>query len=312
MLNDIVFLEPVFKDMIWGGTRLNKLFDYQLPTKTTGECWGIAAHENGDCVIKNTKYQGKTLSLLWKEHRELFGNFKGDIFPLLIKIIDANNDLSIQVHPNDEYAANYHLGALGKTECWLVLDCDEDSEIVIGHNAKDKEELEYMINNKLWDKFIRSVPIKKGDFFQIEPGCLHAIKKGTLILETQQNSDITFRVYDYDRLQSGKPRKLHLKESLECIKVPFSGEKVSIEKEKTSYGEHIHYIDCKYYSVDRYKINSSMILKRETPFVCVSIIEGSGKVNNYDIKKGDHFIITSECDDAKFEGNLDIVCSVAK
>lgn len=111
-------------------------------------------------------------------------------------------DLSIQVHPDDAYAGEHENGSLGKTECWYVLDCEPGTEIVIGHNAKDKAEVEKMIRNHEWSDFIRKVPVHKGDFFQINPGCVHAIKGGTLILETQQSSDITYRVYDYDRLQN--------------------------------------------------------------------------------------------------------------
>ena len=114
---------------------------------SAGECWGISAHKNGDCTVMNGEFAGKTLSWCWENHRELFGNMEGDVFPLLIKILGAEDDLSIQVHPNNEYAAEHENGALGKTECWYILDCKENATIVIGHNAKDKEELADMIHN---------------------------------------------------------------------------------------------------------------------------------------------------------------------
>ncbi len=135
---------------------------------------------------------------------------------MLIKIIDANDDLSIQVQPDDKYAKENENGSLGKTESWYVLDCKEDSTIIIGHNKKDKPELESMINTHRWNEFIQEISIKKGDFFQINPGSLHAIKGGTMILETQQNSDITYRAYDYDRLQDGKPRLDAYRKLAEC------------------------------------------------------------------------------------------------
>ena len=204
-----IILTPVFKEMIWGGNRLKTEFGYEIPGDDTGECWAISAHPNGDCVVQEGEYAGLHLSELWNRHRDLFGNLEGDRFPLLIKLIDAKADLSIQVHPNDAYAKEHESGSLGKTECWYVVDCDEGAEIVIGHHAKTREEVKEMILNKRWSEFIRVVPVHKGDFFQINPGCLHAIKGGTLILETQQNSDITYRVYDYDRLSNGKPRELH-------------------------------------------------------------------------------------------------------
>ena len=187
-MKQIIFLNPVFKQMIWGGNRLSTDFGYDIPGDNTGECWGISAHPNGDDSIANDCYAGMTLSQLWDEHPELFGNIEGDRFPLLIKIIDAKDNLSIQVHPYDEYAAKNENGSLGKTECWYIIDCPDDAKLVVGHNAKTHEELSDMIHEGRWDEFIRYVPIKKGDFIQIDPGTVHAITSGCMILETQQNS----------------------------------------------------------------------------------------------------------------------------
>ena len=152
---ELLFLEPVFKEAIWGGTKLRDSFGYDIPSDTTGECWAISAHKNGDCKIAGGRYDGRYLSQLWEEEPELFGNYPGSQFPLLIKIIDAKNDLSIQVHPDDAYASEHENGSLGKTECWYVLDCEPGTKIVIGHNAKDKKELEEMIRQGRWDEFIR-------------------------------------------------------------------------------------------------------------------------------------------------------------
>ena len=140
-MKQIIFLNPVFKQMIWGGNRLSTDFGYDIPGDNTGECWGISAHPNGDDSIANDCYAGMTLSQLWDEHPELFGNIEGDRFPLLIKIIDAKDNLSIQVHPYDEYAAKNENGSLGKTECWYIIDCPDDAKLVVGHNAKTHEEL---------------------------------------------------------------------------------------------------------------------------------------------------------------------------
>ena len=198
-----IFLKPVFKEMIWGGNRLATEFGYDIPGDDTGECWGISAHPNGDCTVMNGEYAGMKLSKLWNEHPELFGKEKAEgVFPLLTKIIDAKADLSIQVHPSDDYAKVHENGSLGKTECWYILDCPEGATLVVGHNAKDKEECAKMIHEGRWSEFIREVPIRKGDFVSIVPGTVHAIKAGVMLLETQQNSDITYRVYDYDRLST--------------------------------------------------------------------------------------------------------------
>ena len=140
MSKEILFLNPVFTHNIWGGTKLREEYGYDIQGDDIGECWGIAAHDNGDCTIKNGTYAGKTLATLWKEHREVFGGIDGQRFPLLVKIIDAKDDLSIQVHPDDAYAAEHENGSFGKMECWYILDCPENATLVIGHNAKTKEE----------------------------------------------------------------------------------------------------------------------------------------------------------------------------
>ncbi len=307
-MREIIFLKPVFKELIWGGNRL-KEFGYSIPSNHTGECWAISAHPNGDCVIDGSSFAGTTLSELWDNHRELFGNIENDRFPLLIKIIDANDDLSIQVHPDDKYANENESGSLGKTECWYVLDCKENATIVIGHNAKDKAELEDMINNHRWNEFIREIPIKKGDFFQINPGCLHAIKGGTIILETQQNSDITYRVYDYDRLQDGKPRQLHVKQSIDVITTPYIP--TDLEKNIIAYGniKREKLVTCEYYTVEKIDISGDAELEQSYRFMNVSIIDGQGLIDGIPIKKGSHFILPFEYGKAQIEGNLSMIIS---
>lgn len=306
---ELLFLEPVFKEAIWGGTKLRDSFGYDIPSDTTGECWAISAHKNGDCKIAGGRYDGKYLSQLWEEEPELFGKYPGDQFPLLIKIIDAKNDLSIQVHPDDAYAAEHENGSLGKTECWYVLDCEPDTKIVIGHNAKDKKELEEMIRQGRWSEFIRVVDVKKGDFFQINPGCLHAIKGGTVILETQQNSDITYRVYDYDRLSNGKPRQLHVEQSIDTIVAPFEPAKCDTYTENLQGAEHKHLITCSFYSVDKYDVDGVFTIEFDKYFTDVSVVEGSGTVNGIPVEKGQHFIVPAGYGKCRFEGVMSLICS---
>ena len=150
MSKEILFLNPVFTHNIWGGTKLRDVFGYSVEGDDIGECWGVAAHDNGDCTVVEGTYQGQKLSTLWNEHRELFGGLEGERFPLLIKIIDAKSDLSIQVHPDDAYAAVHENGSFGKMECWYILDCPEDASLVVGHNEKTRHELVDMVENKRW------------------------------------------------------------------------------------------------------------------------------------------------------------------
>jgi mannose-6-phosphate isomerase class I len=308
-MKDIIFLEPVFKSMIWGGNRLETEYGYDIPSNHTGECWAISAHKNGDCRIKNGIYIDKTLSWLWENHREFFGNAEGKVFPLLVKIIDAKADLSIQVHPGDEYAKTQENGALGKTESWYVLDCDEDGEIVIGHNAEDKEELKSMIDNKRWKELIRRLPVKKGDFFHIEPGTVHAIKAGTMLLETQQNSDITYRLYDYDRLDNGKSRELHIEKSIDVITCPHHDRIAERKIMKSEACDIEELISCRYYSIERIQLHGEKAFEQSNQFLNLSVISGSGTVDGYPIKKGDHFIIPSGYGTFLLSGNMDLITS---
>ena len=307
---ELLLLDPVFKQMIWGGSRLKDDFGYDIPGDNTGECWAISAHPHGDCTLKNTEYKGKTLSWLWENHRELFGNVQGDRFPLLIKIIDAKADLSIQVHPDDAYAAEHENGSLGKMECWYILDAKEGGTIVIGHNAKNHEEVEEMIRGKRWKEFIREIPVKKGDFIQIDPGTVHAIKGGLLILETQQNSDITYRVYDYDRLQNGRPRELHIEKSIDVITVPAKSVEDSVTSALGLPENRLNELyACGYYQIYKLDVNGTCSFAQNHPFLLMSVLEGSGIVNGQPVKKGAHFILPCGFGEVEMQGEMSLVVS---
>jgi beta-glucosidase len=296
--------------MIWGGRQLADQFGYEIPGGNTGECWAVSAHPNGDCVVREGAYQGKTLSQLWKEEPGLFGNSDLDRFPLLVKIIDAKDDLSIQVHPDDAYAGENENGSLGKTECWYILDCPEGASLVVGHNAGSRQELQEMIEQERWGELIREIPVKKGDFIQINPGTVHAIKGGLMILETQQNSDITYRVYDYGRLTDGKPRQLHVKQSIDVITVPAPSAADSV-KSALALPENTlnELISCDYYTVWKLDVAGVMSFEQTHPFLIMSVIEGEGSVDGRRICKGDHFILPQSYGTAELRGEMTLIAS---
>ena len=309
----ILFLNPVFKEMIWGGNQLAEKFGYEIPSDKTGECWAVSAHPNGDCTVREGEYAGRKLSELFKEEPELFGSLPLDRFPLLIKIIDAKADLSIQVHPDDAYAKVHENGSLGKTECWYILDCPEDATLVVGHNAGSREELKEMIDQKRWSELIREVPVKKGDFIQINPGTVHAIKGGLMILETQQNSDITYRVYDYDRLSNGKPRELHVQQSIDVITVPAPSAEDSVSHAADLPANTMNeLIACDYYKVYKLTVTEPVSFEQEHPFLIMSVIEGEGLINGQMIRKGDHFILPSGFGKVDLQGDMTLIASSVK
>ncbi len=306
---ELIKLKPVFHEKIWGGRQLETVFGYSIPEGGIGECWAISAHPNGDCDIDGGTYDGKKLSWLWSEHRELFGGIEGDVFPLLIKILDAKDDLSIQVHPNDAYAHEHENGSLGKTECWYVLDCSEGATIIVGQRAHDRAEAAQMIEEGRWSDMLNEVPIRKGDFFQIDAGTVHAIKGGTLILETQQSSDVTYRLYDYDRPGTdGKLRPLHIEQSLDCIdfdvQAPADGTVTAPEVDGVTELE-----SNRIYTVDRIRVNGSKTLEQRWPFVCLSVIEGEGSVNGEAVAKGTHLLVPSTVDALELEGKMELIAS---
>ena len=312
---DLIFPTPIFHEKIWGGRKLADDFGYEIPDGPIGECWAISAHPNGDCAISGGAWDGMRLSELWDQHRELFGDVEGDRFPLLIKIIDAKDNLSVQVHPDDAYAAEHENGSLGKRECWYVLAADEGTQIVIGQRAHDRAELAGMIDEGRWDDMLNLVPCHVGDFFPIEPGTVHAIQGGTLILETQQSSDVTYRVYDYDRVgDDGKPRELHIQQSLDVVdyaaQAPASGEVTAPEVDGVT-----ELMECPNFVVDRVRVAGEKDVAQPWPFLCVSVIEGSGTVCaseagvTHEIARGTHFVAPAGCGELSFVGDRTLVTS---
>lgn len=309
-MKEIIFLKPQLKDVVWGGEKLRDEFGYEGAGDSTGECWGISAHPNGDCEIINGTYKGMTLSALYREHREVFGGITAEEFPLLVKIIDAKQNLSIQVHPDDAYVKEHESCPYGKTECWYVMDCPDGASLVIGHHAKTREELEAMIHENRYDELIKEVPVKKGDFLQITPGTVHAIKGGFTILETQQSSDITYRVYDYGRLVDGKERPLHVQQSIDVITVP---DKASEEALSHTDGLAVdtmnQLIACEFYKVWKLTLKDSIKVAEQYPFLLASVLNGEGNVDGVTVKKGDHFILPAGYGEAVFAGDMELILS---
>lgn len=306
-----LMIQPVFKERIWGGRHL-KEFGYEIPNDKTGECWGISAHENGPNMIVNGEHEGKTLKELWEENTGLFGVQTTDKFPLLTKILDANDELSVQVHPDDAYAQVHENGELGKTECWYIIDCDEDAEIIYGHNAKDKAELENMIQEGKWNQLFNSIKVKPGDFFYVPSGTVHAIGKGIRILETQQNSDTTYRIYDYDRTdKDGHKRELHIEQSIDVIS--FNEDNSGTEAEVTEVQGNVirTYISNSFFTVKQLLIEDHYEYTKQQDYTLMSVLSGEGTLTAdgqvYTIKKGDHFILTTEDKEIKLQGKLDII-----
>ncbi|EGL46230.1 mannose-6-phosphate isomerase, class I, partial [Streptococcus anginosus SK52 = DSM 20563] len=304
-MSEPLFLQSVMQEKIWGGTKLRDEFGYKIPSDKVGEYWAISAHPHGVSTIKNGRFAGMGLDQLYAEHRELFGNSSEPVFPLLTKILDANDWLSVQVHPDDHYAME-HEGELGKTECWYVIAADEGAEIIYGHNAKSREELRQQIEKKEWDKLLTKVPVKAGDFFYVPSGTMHAIGSGILILETQQSSDTTYRVYDFDRKDDeGNLRELHLEKSIDVLNIgaPANSRPVTVKADDLM---STLLVASDFFAVYKWEVSGKVTLEKTAPYLLVSVLAGQGMLTvdgeTYPIAKGDHFILPSDVEEWTFEG----------
>ncbi|MGT2959001.1 mannose-6-phosphate isomerase, class I [Streptococcus bovimastitidis] len=306
------FLESFMHDKIWGGTKLRDIFNYEIPTETTGEYWAISAHPNGVSTISNGQFAGQKLDRVYAENPAYFGNPKEKVFPLLTKILDANDWLSVQVHPDDAYGME-HEGELGKTECWYIISAEPGSEIIYGHNAQSKEELKALIEAGDWDNLLTKVPVEAGDFFFVPSGTMHAIGKGIMILETQQSSDTTYRVYDFDRKDAdGNLRDLHLKQSIDVLNLGEPENSIPA----TIVVDHLVstcLVSNPFFTVYKWVADGLVEMKQTAPYLLVSVLEGQGRLavgsEAYVIKKGMHFILPNDVKAWTFEGQLEMIAS---
>lgn len=313
MMQEPIFLKPVFQKKIWGGSRLKSVFGFDITNDKIGEDWAISAHPHGVSVVENGEFKGQKLDDLWKEHKELFGHPTEPVFPLLIKILDAEDELSVQVHPDDAYGMK-HEGELGKTECWYIIDAEPGAEIIYGHHAKTREELAEMIKEGRWDDLLKKVPVKKGDFFYVPSGTIHAIGKGIMILETQQSSDTTYRVYDYDRKDaSGQKRELHIQQSIDVTTVPAKTPELQIKEVRKGQSSIVTYLETEFFNVYEWDIKGITSFKKQAPYTLATVIDGAGELivdnQTYLLEKGTSFILPNEINEWTVQGELTIIAS---
>lgn len=256
-------LKPSAKDYLWGGNRLNQEFTKNIDLEPLAETWECSTHPNGPSVVASGQYKGLLLSDVLKLHPEYLGSHpqseNGQI-PILIKFIDANKDLSVQVHPSDEYAKEHENGSLGKTEMWYVIDADKDASIIYGfHHDISKEQLRKSLDDGSIEKYMNKVSVKKNDVFLIEAGTVHAIGKGCLIAEIQESSDITYRLYDYRRVgKDGKMRPLHINKALEVANLKAMNspkQPMRVLRYKPGRATDL-LVRCKYFETSRMIINT--------------------------------------------------------
>ena len=313
-----LLLKPAVKDYLWGGTRLKTEYKYETEKDIAAEAWVLSCHKDGADTVTNGDLAGKTLS----EVIELWGDkavgkkaAEFPYFPLLIKLIDAKDRLSVQVPPDDEYALKNE-GEFGKTEMWYVVDCDEGAELIYGFNREvSKEELEQRIKDNTLPEICNYVPVHKGDVFFISAGTLHAIGAGILIAEVQQNSNTTYRVSDYGRLGvDGKPRPLHIEKALEVTSrteptVPY-GNVGEIMQEK--YGTFRILASCNLFTAELLSLGGETELSLSDSFISLLVLDGELNIawdgGSISAKKGGSIFIPADLK-VKISGKAEILYS---
>ena len=314
-----MLMKPAFKDYIWGGTRLRDDFGKDCDFDKVAESWELSCHKDGNSVIANGEFAGMSLSeYIEKQGKAVLGTncARFENFPVLIKLIDAQDNLSVQVHPDNEDAQRVE-GEYGKTEMWYVVDADEGATLLYGFKHEiSKEEFRERIENNTLLEVTNAVPVKKGDVFFIRSGTLHAIGKGILIAEIQQNSNTTYRIYDYGRVgKDGKPRELHIDKALDVTKLcpaePYPETEWVTADSKTGWKKKL-LSSCEYFTVNALDIpESAELTADEKSFVSLLFLDGTSTISydggKLDVKKGDSVFIPAGFGSFKIDGKCSAV-----
>lgn len=315
-----VKLKPAYQDYLWGGTKLKEEYNKVSDLDIVAESWELSNHKNGQSIVDSGEYKG----LKFGEYIEKLGAEglgtncdRFEFFPILIKFIDAKGSLSIQVHPDDEYALRVEK-EYGKTEMWYVLEAEEGSYLYYGVNKEiSKEEFAERIKNDTILEVLNKVEVKKGDVFFIESGTIHAIGAGLVICEIQQNSNTTYRVYDFGRLGAdGKPRELHVEKAIDVTNLKpnaKSAEPMSTPEKFDGYTKTL-LSECQYFTTYRYEVEKECEVEVDTKsFNSVIITEGEGTLSMGDTVlefiKGDSIFVPAQEGKFEIKGKCEFILS---
>lgn len=318
-MNRPLLLKPSGKDYLWGGQRLNDEFEKGIDLSPLAETWECSTHPDGPSFVVNGEFEGMQLAEVLKLHPEYLGekHIGLDELPILIKFIDAKSDLSVQVHPTDEYANDQEHGQLGKTEMWYVLDATKDAKLIYGfkHDCNEAQ-VRRAIDNGTLVQHLQQVPVQKNDLFFIEAGTVHAIGAGALVAEIQENSNLTYRLYDYDRVgKDGKKRELHVDKAMKVAKLKSSAtpkQPLRVLRYRSGVASEL-LCRCKYFEVYRMIVNTErrqVVHYRadEVSFRVLLCVNGCGTMSfneeSINIYKGDCVFFPADSEKVSIHGQL--------
>lgn len=311
-------LKPAVKDYLWGGTRLREEYGVDAPLDKLAEAWVLSCHPQGEDIVENGQYQGLTLTqAIGRMGPGCLGTRaqQFDDFPILIKLIDAKENLSVQVHPDDGYAQRVEHES-GKTEAWYILDAEEGAELIYGFKrALSKEEFRRRIEDNTLLEAVNRVPVKKGDLFFIEAGTLHAIGKGILLAEVQQNSNTTYRVFDYGRVGAdGKPRELHVEKAVDvtCCAPPAHGSQPQGAPRRFEGYTRTLLVACGLFAAHLLEVTSEAALAADdTSFVSLIALEGEGELTacgqTLPLRKGESVFLPAGSGECRIKGRVTVL-----
>lgn len=298
---DILFVKSTFKKRIWGSDYFKTKCNLTTSDENYGEYWSLSAHNDGESIIDGGPLANEPLSKVYRDHRALFKNFSSDTFPVMVKMIASNDDLSVQVHPDDNYAQENE-NSRGKTECWYIIEAEQNSHIIYGHNALTKSDLIYQVNAHQYESLFIKKTIHQGDFVFVPAGMVHALGKGIVLLEIQQSSDITYRIYDYLRKDAnGNERTLHIDKALDVITVPSPNIEILNLNSVSLINESYSVMQNPFFQVNMLRIKAPYTFNNvHHQAYIVSIASGSLSIHHRTLHPGESFIITSQCDSFTF------------
>lgn len=302
--------ENIYFEKVWGGRDL-ELFKNDLPEGSIGESWDIACHKHGTGIVANGKFKGISLyELIKSEGNNVIGTkISKDWFPLLIKLINARESLSVQVHPDDKYGREIE-NDMGKTEVWYIMEAFDGANIVVGVKEEcTKEQFKKAIKEGTLEKYLNRIPVKKGEVYFVKSGLIHAIGQGVIIAEIQQNSDTTYRVYDYNR-----GRELHIEKALDVVDLDLKGvSSTGVKVEKEGYSKTYYCISDKF-SLELYDVfNKFSETSDEERFYTFTCVDGAGEIiyssGTESVKKGESLLIPASLGAYTVKGNLKLLKS---
>lgn len=302
----VLFFKPIPRLAIWGHTLVKDYFGYDDFPEGIGQSWSFSAQENASTICMSEPYQGLTLLDLWQNHQELFGHPQED-FPVIISLVGPEDDLSIQVHPDAKHALKAGFSS-GKNEAWYFIEAEPQANIVYGHHAKDEADLRAYIEAERWDELIKHLDVHPGDFVYLPAGLLHALRKGSIVYEIQQATDITYRFYDYHRKdEQGEERVLHLEEAIDCLSYDPKDMENHIRPIETHYP---HCVQTVFISNESFTV-TKLEITGECAYMCdnyqlATVVKGQGQVDQQDVKIGDSFLIPIH-NQVQFNGQMTIM-----